>query len=134
MRGNNRIVCMAYDALAGLSAGLALAIAAEQWTWLDMRCNTGILAPLAILAGAAIGYIRGRVEALTGPLCLLALILVVLVSTGGNLAFAAIIVGVTLRDGFGMPDLSLLLADRLALLLALGSLIVFACFRRRRDM
>lgn len=97
-----------------------------------MRCNTGILAPLAILAGAATGYIRGKIEPFTGSLCLFVLTLVVLVVTGGNLSFAATIVGVTLREGFGMPDMSLLLVDRLALFLALGSLIVFACFRKRR--
>lgn len=136
MDRNSRIACLAYYALAGMSAGLALAIAAGQWTWLEMRCNIGILAPLAILAGGAIGYARGKIEPLTVPFCLLVLILAVLVGAGGDLSAAAIIVGATLREGFGIPDMPLMLANRLALLLALllalGSLTAFARWPGRR--
>jgi hypothetical protein len=132
MDRNSRIAGLSYYALAGLSAGLALAIAAGQWTWLEMRCNIGILTPLATLAGGVTGYVRGKVEPLTAPLCLLALILAVLVVTGGDPSAAAIIVGATLREGFGIPDMPLVLTNRLALLLALLlALVSLTAFVRR---
>jgi hypothetical protein len=121
---------MIYYALAGASLGFALAIALEQWVWLDMRFNTGLLMPLAVLAGITAGYIRKKIDPFTGFICLLVFVLTVLIVARGDLYFISIVPGATFREGIGLPDLPLKIADVLVLFLLLSSFVVFVFFRR----
>jgi hypothetical protein len=130
MSGNSRLTGMIYYALAGASLGLALAVAFERWVWLDMRFNTGLLMPVAVLAGITAGCIRKKIDLFTGFTCLLVFILMLLTVARGNLYFISIVLGATFRDGIFLPDLPLKIADISVLFLLLVSFVVFVCFRR----
>jgi hypothetical protein len=130
----NRMAGVIYYALAGVSAGLTLAIALEQWVWLDMRFHLGLLVPLAFLAGIVAGCIRKRIASWTGFVLLPVLISTILTVTGGNLYAVSIIVGVTFREGIGLPGMPLAVADTLVALLMLAYIVTFGCLRKGGQM
>lgn len=123
----SKLLNIFYSALAGLNLGLFLALLAAQWTWLELRANTGLLIPVGLFIGLIVGVVKlihhpflGGVVAIGAPW------LAGLILAQGNPANLWILTGSMFREGILLPSLSLNAANSLVLVLALVTLITAA--------
>lgn len=114
-----------YSALTGLNLGLFLALLAAQWTWLELRVNTGLLIPVGLFVGLIIGVARlVQHPFLGGMISIGAPWLMGLFLAQGDPANLWILIGSMFREGILFPSLSLNAANALVLVLALVTLIM----------
>lgn len=94
-------------ALIGFNLGFCLALLMAQWTWLELRFNTGLF----ILGGLLLGFIYGLLVSLKhsrvwGGLSVAMLLLLSLV-IGRGTENMKILLGSVFREGVLIPSLSL---------------------------
>jgi hypothetical protein len=123
-RGYN-ILNVIYHALVGFNMSFVLALLLAQWTWLELRVNTGMMILLGCLSGAGYGLMRDvRRPLIIGSFSVLALLCTSLIIAKGDFEAMRILIGVMFREGMLMPDLSLLGADLLTMGLGLLTILV----------
>jgi len=115
-----KILNIVFSGLAGFNFGFVIALLLAQWTWLELRFNTG----LSLLAGLVVGLILGGFRNSKRPVTVMGIsLLLILISeyviAKGELSSLMILTGYVFREGVLLPELSLLGAN-----LAFG-LIVF---------
>jgi hypothetical protein len=118
-----KLMNIAFSGLLGFNFGFVTAMLLAQWTWLELRFNTGLF----LLFGLAVGVILGCFREIKRPLIMLGISLTLIFATElvlakGNVNSHFIITGYTFREGVMLPDLSLTEAN-----LAFGIIIVLAC-------
>lgn len=115
-----KILNIVFSGLAGFNFGFVIALLLAQWTWLELRFNTG----LSLLAGLLVGLILGGFRNSKQPVSVMGISLLLIliceyVIAKGELSSLMIVTGYVFREGVLLPELSLLGAN-----LAFG-LIVF---------
>jgi len=116
---------MIYHALVGFNLGVVSALLLAQWTWLELRVNTGMLIPFGCLIGAFYGLIKDvRRPLIIGSFSVLAVLCTSLIITQGDFEAMRILIGVTFREGMFMPDLSLLVSDLITMGLGILTILV----------
>ncbi|SDH90107.1 hypothetical protein [Desulfosporosinus hippei] len=118
--------------LVGFNFGFVAALLLAQWTWLELRFNTG----LAILVGVGIGIGIGLLRTIKRPLAvasisLLAMLISLLGIGDAQISSLKILTGYTIREGLLMPDISLQVANLIFSLLTLGSILVAIVLKRK---
>ncbi|TGE34590.1 hypothetical protein [Desulfosporosinus sp. Sb-LF] len=124
-----------YSGLVGFNFGFVVALLLAQWTWLELRFNTG----LAILVGAVIGLGIGFFREVKHPLAvtgisLMAALIPALIITDAELPSLLILTGYTIREGLLMPDLSMQVANIAFSLTILCTILVSFFLNRNRAL
>lgn len=114
-----KLLNIVFSGLAGFNYGFVLALLLAQWTWLELRFNTG----LSLLAGLVVGLIIGGLRNSKRPVTvigvsLLSILITEFVIAKGELFSLMILTGYIFREGLLVPELSLLGAN-----IAFGSVI-----------
>lgn len=127
----DNILRVLYHVLVGFHTGLVLALLCAQWTWLELRVNTGMLILLGCLLGPVYGLRKnaGR-PLLRGSFAVLAVLGAGLLITQGDVAAMRILVGAMVREGMFLPDLSLQGAELIFRGLGLLTILVAAVYSR----
>lgn len=127
-KGLNVIYC----GLMGFNFGFVVALLFAQWTWLELRFNTG----LAILAGIVIGLSIGLFHEIKRPLAIMwislaAMFITELLIAKTEISSLMILTGYTFREGLLIPDLSLRVSNIVFSLIILWGILVAFLHQRR---
>lgn len=127
------IVYIVFSGLVGFNLGFAMALLLAQWTWLELRFNTG----LALLVGLVIGLILGCFRNSKRPVTLMGISLLLILITEyviakGELSSLKILTGYVFREGLLMPELSLLGANLAFGLIVFSSILISFLLHRFR--
>lgn len=117
-----KLLNIVFSGLAGFNYGFVLALLLAQWTWLELRFNTG----LSLLVGLVVGLIIGCFRISKRPLTFMGISLLFILITEyviakGELSSLMILTGYVFREGALLPELSLLGAN-----IAFGLIVIFS--------
>ena len=120
-------------ALIGFALGLAIAVGAASWVWLEMRVNVGLLLPAA--TALCVMPAIGKERAFPYPLFLIAQIILgvtLLVIYGPDTGALWSIPAYIFREGFHGTGLTLKTAELMVWGILLGGNILWIAFSRER--
>lgn len=118
----NKISNIVFSGLAGFNFGFVLALLLAQWTWLELRFNTGLFILVGLVVGLIIGYFRNAKRPVTViGISLLFILITEFVIAEGELSSLMILTGYVFREGVLLPELSLLGAN-----IAFGLIVFFS--------
>lgn len=129
-----KILNIVFSGLAGFNFGFVIALLLAQWTWLELRFNTG----LSLLAGLVVGLILGGFRNSKRPVTVMGIsLLLILISeyviAKGELSSLMILTGYVFREGVLLPELSLLGANLAFGLIVFTSVLMSFLLHRSRN-
>ena len=128
----DKIPAVGYFALTGAVTGLMLAVLLAQWTWLELRVNTGLVIPLGLLAGAIIGGVVKYVRPRWGLLSVMILAACSLGITRGDIDNMRIMLACLVREGLHADNMSITTAD-LGIIITIVVMLGLAVLINRRQ-
>lgn len=129
----SKLMSIVFSGLLGFNFGFVIALLLAQWTWLELRFNTG----LSILAGLVVGLIIGCFRNSKHPVTLMGISLLLILITeyviaNGELSSLMILTGYVFREGVLLPELSLPGANLAFGLIVSSSLLISFLLHRIR--
>ena len=124
-----------YSILIGTNLGIVTALLLAQWTWLEMRFNTGLAIPFGFLVGNLLGWLR--LKSPTGTWGLISIVLLLITTSGitrGNVADIQMVVGTVVREGVYMDSLPISIVNSIVLGLVGLTFVLAVHFRCQKHV
>lgn len=123
-RSISPLYCL-FCGLVGFNLGFATALLLAQWTWLELRVNTGLLIIFGTLAGLVFSVLKDvRRPIYVGGFSVIALLITSFGVAKGSFESMQIMMGVMFREGILLPDLPLQVASGVAIGIGLLAIAV----------
>jgi hypothetical protein len=130
-----RAEILIYSILIGTILGIVAALLLAQWTWLEMRFNTGLAIPLGFLVGTLLGWLKLKSPtSIWGLIPILLFLITTIGITRGNFAYIQMVVGTVVREGVFMDSLPISLVNSIVLGLLVLTFAIAIHFRYHKHV